>query len=878
MSLAPTYQPDAYEQDIYQAWMQQAVGAYRQQLIHNPNTDLGNTHCILMPPPNLTGKLHAGHTFQHFLMDTLSRVYRQRGVLNLWYPGVDHAGLQLEGVINQLIAKGEFDGELTPEERDPIELKKNNPEKWLELAWRKAQEWRDNQKSQASLIGDTPDWERQLFTLDARAVDMVNRAFVAYWQDGLLYKSSYLISWSVGLQTALSDVAGEIDYQTRKDPLVTFGYKLQSIDYSKSNLDSRCISQLVSYLENHMIYVSTVRPETIFGDVAVAMHPNKFKTMLRQAGLNDIDRHAVAQALATKDLQIWLHVPVLGVANVRLITAKEVEEDFGTGALKITPASDMADYHIFHAYLGGSFPQAIRRDGRLSEICGDLAGLDREEARVEVMHKLLANGYVPLKDQATEIVQVSPPIPISETEYRQADYLQKAELLRKAYPQFEIDWEYEHNVTICERSKTVIEPMISEEFFLSYQHIATSTGKNLQTHGKEGVEQTDFFSKDYKARAVNFLDNIQDWCISRDLIWGHRMPIWYDLDTNPKKIFGKPEENITGLRIQADKPNEPGNWVQEEKILDTWFSSCLWPLSTLDFAQTADYLYLERYTDLGNPTPPVLASHLVIYSTQKQAYLVESITLDDQESYQLPGTKITGRDSVVKTVGSILQKLTSVQADMLKLQYLGRIGYTQSNHSKSEGGRVDSQVVYAVAEEIFDQPESLTMDSQKWQWVSYSDLLSNLDLPWVAVLQQANKLTTQNPNYDLAEFLSFYPTQQLTTARDIFYTWIVRMITVCHYFTGRTPFESLIVTPTILDEKGRKMSKSLGNGLDPVESIHKYSADSLRLALLGGMIPNRNMRMGGALADSLCEKYRNFGNKIWNVARFLESRDNQEAP
>lgn len=284
-------------------------------------------------------------------------------------------------------------------------------------------------------------------------------------------------------------------------------------------------------------------------------------------------------------------------------------------------------------------------------------------------------------------------------------------------------------MTICERSKTVVEPLISEEFFLSYFEPTSREGKTLQELALEGISETKYFSENFRDMGENFVENIHDWVISRDLVWGHSMPVWYNLDTNLEKNFFSASEiggNEDKFRVQPVKPKD-GNWVQETKILDTWFSSCLWPLSTLN--------YLEAIKDV------------------------------------------------------------------------------------------------------------------EWE-----------DIP---------KKVDEGTGHD---FFKYYSTDEMITAREIFYAWVTRMTMLGKYFTGRIPFKKVVITPTIQDEKGRKMSKSLKNGLEPLEAIEKYSSDSLRLALLGGMIPNRNMKMGGKLADALLEKQRNFGNKLWNVARFLESK------
>ncbi len=881
MSLSPTYNPKEFEAKIYSHWQSSGIG--------NPDTQKvsgSETYTLLMPPPNLTGELHAGHAFGHYVMDTLTRIHRQKGEKSLWYPGVDHAGIQLEGVIDKAIKAGEFDEELQsidglPHNKGEIPkyLKNHYPENWLKLAWKRVSLWRDNQAKQSSVLGDAPDYTRNLFTLDDRAIDMVNYAFEQYYKDGLIYKKSYLINWSVGLQTALSDVPEDIGHEKRKDPFVTFGYKL----FSK-------VDTMVVEIEDQL-FVSTVRPETIFADEAVAVHPDRISTELKEIA---------------KLKQLYVQIP-LTQKYIPVILADEVDPNFGTGALKITPAHDLTDYEIFHKYLGGEFEQAVGRDGKLTEICGEFAGMTVEDGRKAVIEKLINGGYVPHK--------------------RDEDGMETNE--------FEIDYGYEHNVTICERSKTIVEPLISEEFFLSYtntfprvpeqkkqqiqsivfdfgdvvfyekkhlmmelifelyglengkhfdweeliiglrsrdfnpyyiefwrqfadeitkdsihidsdylldqwlhfnenpriidgvsdfiqqqkaegraiyyltnrqeqgmigirnhpifelfdgglgdfelgvskpdpeiyqefinrfgidpsqsvfvddrvenietalsigfQTIPFTVGEtdiqrefsnilefhsrgnaqtSLQKLGLEGVQQTQYFPTEFGDLAENYITNIKDWCISRDLIWGHKMPIWYNIDLNPEKKFYTHSEVIQNpelesqISIQPIKPSGLGNWIQEEKILDTWFSSCLWPLSTL----------------------------------------------------------------------------------------------------------------------------------------GYVDYIKGLE----------------------SDFETCYPTQDMITAREIFYAWIVRMTILGKYFTGKIPFENVVITPTIQDEQGKKMSKSLKNGLDPIVGIEKFSSDSMRLAMLGGMIPNRNMRLGGALADRLMEKYRNFGNKVWNVARFLE--------
>ncbi len=1213
MPLSPNYNPKDNENTIYQQWMDAKIGEVDYQnspregwqtqsdgglsvnnegILRDAPNDSGlkksKTHSILMPPPNLTGDLHAGHSFQHYLMDTLSRLARQRGEQNLWFPGVDHAGLQLEGVIDKLIKKGEFDDviikslsklynssdnvifdetntlilpphyrnsnfrmekykgaldsinrkyEFVNIEREnlPKFLKTNFKDIWLECAWSKVNEWRDNQKNQASVLGDTPDYSRSLFTLDEQNIEMVNYAFLRYWQDGLIYKASYLVNWSVGLQTALSDVAGEIEYEKRIDPFVIFEYRLfeqNKIENTPTNAvilskakDPLAIQGKYQPL-NKSILVGTVRPETIFGDYAVAVHPDIF----------DRDYSQFKDLLDQKKLFVQLP---LTDRFVPVILADEVDPNFGSGALKITPANDIVDYNIFNKYIGGEFEGAIGRDGKLTELCSEYSGLKVEEGRRATIKNLVEQGFVPKKvnlNIENEGILRDAQNDNNSKRKEPKDYF-GINFSENINPEdYQVNWNYEHNVTICERTKTVVEPLISEEFFISYHNEFSWTpiskddnvsivnrGKktNLQKLGIEAVKKTNFHSEDYKERGVNFLEGIKDWCISRDLIWGHKMPVWYNLDTNSERKFWSCDEimlnspyqgaggylsskknieeyndkasssfanfgynlkplkkldfpfgkelitrakemskNMTeseklmwinvlssnktsykwikqhivgnyildffcfelGLCVEIDgeshienkeydvertsfletlgikvkrysnievktniegvyqdlmnyikngtlhyiqkkdlkngiqnsnctpqppdrgsstrtvnlnthfaisptKPTIPGNWVQEEKILDTWFSSCLWPLSTLKYKE-----FIENKNEKAN----VILVHggevwdsretyrskiengelnLYWYNSKKNPNKtfksnLENFCIDNKISFikpQLPNktnadyTKwkwvfeqslpfITSETILVgHSLGSMfLTKYLSENKLEFKSAFLVSGGLWKATETnipdfdcnwgisedlellQNYGNKIN--IVHSTDDEVVDYQRSLNL-KEKLPNANYIELDGfghfNCTCNELQDLIVSNFSSTNN----ITDFENFYPTQEMTTGKDIFYQWIVRMTMLSYYFTAEIPYTDLVITPTILDDKGKKMSKSLGNGMDPVAQIDKYSSDSMRMAMLGGMIPDRNIKMGGRLADELCEKYRNFGNKMWNIARFFEYQE-----
>jgi valyl-tRNA synthetase len=816
-----------------------------------------------------------------------------------------------------------------PREDWPQYIKKNHPELWLKFAWQKVNQWRDGQKNQAQILGDTPDYSRELFTLDERANKMVFHAFKKYWQDGLIYKGAYLVNWSIGLQTALSDVSGEIEYEKKVDSFVTFEYRPLRFDLPTLARKEHIplVAKLHDYFDNNPLLVSTVRPETIFGDVAIAIHPDVLTKKLNQSGFS-IDEIAEAKNFIKKgQIGIWFGIKSLGVKEVILILSDKVDPNFGSGTLKVTPASDMVDYGIYNENLdliARDIPHPVNRQGKLTEICGEFAGLTTEEARPLIIKKLIETNYIPKKteeilshlESENDVFEIIP-----DEDFLKLNLQEKYKYLEAAHAEYEINWNYQHNVSICERTKTIIEPLISEEFFLSYKNKASSTAKTLAEHGLEGVDEVNFYSSDYKERAKNFLNNINDWCISRNLLWGHRIPVWYNLDLNPEKKFynfsqliENPELN-KHFQIDQFRPEKYGNWIQEEKIFDTWFSSSLWPLSTLgfyDYEQKKQKLFIVHGGD-SHKTEKDYLDFIKNWNLSPQDYLdidsnwgswkknlqknfndshVQVIypSFPDKLNAKYEAWKIWFEKILIQTETNNLSLLGHSLGGNFLIKYLSEndlkiknlyliasclnIGdfITNDDFSKISQNCENIKIYHSKDDKIVDFKIAKILKEKlpKAKLFEFENKGHFVEKDFVELKNQVEKDLKIEPTTD---FEKFYPTQEMVTAKEIFYLWIVRMIVLGKYFTGQIPFQSLIITPTILDEKGKKMSKSLGNGLEPVEAINKFSSDSLRMAMLGGMIPNRNMKMGGRIADELMEKYRNFGNKVWNVARFLENKD-----
>jgi valyl-tRNA synthetase/predicted alpha/beta hydrolase family esterase/ribosomal protein S18 acetylase RimI-like enzyme len=1035
-----------------------------------------------------------------------------------------------------------------PKEELASFIKQNYPDLWLDLAWGKVNSWRDSQKIQQKLLGDTPDYNRQLFTLDPAANKMVNFAFKKYWEDGLLYKSSYLINWSVGLQTALSDVSGEIEYQKRIDPFVSFEYQFKRLEIKSKNLQAKFTNLIDNFLKKPDLWLrlklSTVRPETKFTDLAVAMHPDKFVDYInleifenQKINFDQKLAQEFLEKIFLEEIELFYHIPALDTFEVKLVFSEKVDSNFGTGIVKITPGHDLFDYQLYKELVendklpANAIQTCIDRSGKLKkEFCHEFTGLTVEQGRLAVIKKLAETGFIPVKKEfknfKSQILKhISTNLQNQSFNVKNFSYEEGQkklqEILGEEGQKLEIDWNYEHNVSICERTKTVIEPLISEEFFLSYKTKVNSTNKNLQEYGLEGIQEIEFFSSDYKQRATNFVENINDWCISRNLIWGHKIPVWYNLDLNPEKKFYNFKQFTSNQKIQktdkngnlvsffvqdcfwvdSEKPQKSGNWVQEEKILDTWFNSCLWPLSTLNYLEYLEQKeqivvigggdsfdsYQEYFENLKTRKPKIdekketsWKENLKI-NLEKENFSVYLAKMPSKENAKYEEWKIWFEKILEFLSPKLLQNLSLVGHSLggiFLIKYLSENNLSVKNlylvsapfskcgdfvlntdlsnlekncqninfyHSKDDEvvdysefdfykksfrvakffefedcghflqtsfpelekeiskPKIDIEINYA---KVKDFQEIHKILSQSWLiylpnskinltkekinfflenensseyikkiiendqnqnkfilkaefegqilgFLIYKKITNHkIEIEELNVLTEFQskqvgrklllKLLENYPNIQKisllvvkynqkaenfykrigfrkgefcldkaidfngeaveipqfymnlekdditlaknylqskikikTDFERFYPTNEMITAKEIFYVWIVRMIILAKYFTKNIPFKKVIITPTILDEKGFKMSKSLGNGLDPATAINEFSSDSLRVSMLSTMIPNRNVKMGGKIAQEQMLKYRNFGNKLWNIARFFENQESQ---
>ncbi|MDO5713622.1 MAG: valine--tRNA ligase [Tissierellia bacterium] len=580
-NLNKTYDPKEFEDRIYKEWMD---GKY----FHAEVDRNKKPYTIMMPPPNVTGNLHMGHALNNTIQDILIRWKRMDGYSALWLPGTDHASISTEAkVVEKIKEDGKSKEEL-------------GREGFLEEAWAWTDKYGGNIKNQLKKLGVSCDWDRDRFTLDKMLSNAVEEVFIQLYEKDLIYRGDRIINWCPSCETAISDA--EVEHEEQDGHIWTFDYPME---------------------EGGALQIATTRPETIPGDLAVAVNPED-------------ERY--------RDL-IGKHI-ILPMMNRRIpiIADSYVDMEFGTGAVKITPSHDPNDFEVGERHGLGQC-KVMTLDGHMSEEAGPYAGMERYECRKQIIK----------------------------------DFEEKGLLVKV---------EHHHNaVGHCERCKTTIEPLISKQWFVKMEPLAKPALEAYKNGDLRFVPSR--FGKIY----THWLENIKDWCISRQLWWGHRLPVYYCEDCDETIVSKEKIETCScGHKV-----------VQDPDTLDTWFSSALWPFSTLGWPEeTEDYKY-------------------------------------------------------------------------------------------------------------------------------------------------------------------FYPTDVLITGYDIIFFWVIRMVFSALEQTGELPFKDVFLTGLVRDELGRKMSKSLGNGIDPLDVIDHYGADALRFTLVTGNSPGNDMRF----YMERVEANRNFANKLWNAARFV---------
>ena len=582
--LAEKYNPKDFEESLYNEW--EKNGYFK------PSMDkTKKSYTIVMPPPNVTGKLHMGHALDAALQDLLIRYKRMQGYNTLWVPGTDHAALSTEA---KIVAQMKEEG-----------LKKSDlgRAKFLERAWDWTRLYGGTIVNQQKKLGCSCDWSRARFTLDEGLSKAVYTAFKRLYEKGYIYKGKRMINYCTGCHTSISDA--EIEYKEEATHLWHIKYQIKDSD--------------------EYLVVATTRPETMLGDTAVAVHPD-----------DERYTHLIGKTVV---------LPIMN-KEIPIVADTYVEKEFGTGAVKITPAHDPNDYQ---AGLDHDLPiiEVFNEDLIMNDLCPEYAGMNIYEAREKIVEKLSEIGA-----------------------------LLKIE-------------DYTHNVAKCDRCHTTIEPRISDQWFVKMSEIAKPAIDAVKN------DEVRFIPKRYEKTFFNWMDNIKDWCNSRQIWWGHQLPVYYCDDCGEIVVLDK----------MPDKCPKCGctHLTRDEDTLDTWFSSALWPFSTLGWPENTE------------------------------------------------------------------------------------------------------------------------------------------------------------------DFKTFYPTNTLVTGYDIIQAWVSRMIYSGLEHTGKKPFHNVLIHGIVRDSQGRKMSKSLGNGIDPIEIIEKYGTDSLRFSLILGITAGNDIRYMPEKLDNAS----NFANKLWNASKFV---------
>ncbi len=578
------YDAEAIETRLYDWWVREGFFEAGKDLSKKPYT-------IVMPPPNVTGVLHLGHALDNTNQDMLIRFKRMQGYDALWVPGTDHAGIATQTRVEAKIM-----------EESGTTRHDLGREKFVERVWSWKEEYANVIRSQVRRLGASVDWSRERFTMDPGLSDAVREVFVRLYEDGLIYRGDYIINWCPRCGTALSDI--EVEYEEKQSALYEVDYPFASGEGS--------------------LTVATTRPETMFGDVAVAVHPED-------------ERYAHLIGKALKLPFVDREIPV--------IADEYVDPEFGTGAVKITPAHDPNDFEVGQRHHLPSI-NVMTKEGKLNHHAGEFAGMERFAARKAVVEALKSHGQLREKGHV-------------------------------------------HSVGHCERCGTVVEPWLSTQWFVKMKPLAEPAMEAVNVGDIRFVP--DRFAKIYQ----HWLENIRDWCISRQLWWGHRIPAWYCDDCGETTVARETPASCTHCGS--------AHLHQDEDVLDTWFSSALWPFSTMGWPKNSN------------------------------------------------------------------------------------------------------------------------------------------------------------------DFARYFPTNVLSTGFDIIYFWVARMIFTSLYFTKQPPFQDVLIHGLVRDAQGRKFSKSLGNGIDPMDVISKYSADALRFMLVTGASMGQDMRFYMERVDAA----QSLVTKIWNAARFV---------
>jgi len=779
MSEVPkAYEPQAVEEKWYDFWLKQNC------FVANP-ASVKPAYSIVIPPPNVTGMLHMGHVLNNTIQDILSRKARMDGKEVLWLPGTDHAGIATQAVVEKTLRK-----QGVMKHRDDL-----GREKFLEHVWA----WKEKHGGiiiqQLKKLGCSCDWTRERFTMDPEYSRCVQKVFVELYQKGLIYRGKRMVNWDPAARTALSDE--EVEMTETKGHLWHLKYPL---------LDAG--GQPVC---DEFVIVATTRPETMLGDEAVAVNPND-------------ERYT--RLIGRKLLLPLQNKPIPVIAD------DFVDPKFGTGCVKVTPAHDPNDYAMAMRH---SLPLTvvIGPDGRMTrEAGGDFTGLDRAEARKAVV-----------------------------------EHLEKLGLLLKVE-------DYVHNVGHSQRSGVPIEPYLSEQWFLKYPSVekatecVTGSADGLPASGAGAVPQMRFHPDRWAKTYAHWMGNLRDWCISRQLWWGHRVPVWYNEEARAKLSKSVPIIELSGNELAGAKIKElrasAWEFAERHSFLNHTFRNDETGWAILVRPASLEHAFVH-------PGPANIKAVAALPEIIRTAVKLGTLWhLPANEHFKCVHLFV----AAARVAGELFQVKITVKEHLsgqkLYDHHLYKVNAPDGKSPvpaavASEPTRPTSSAHILVSDLFADVNTDTTLvrcqlESPGEGWSQDPDVLDTWFSSWLwpfATMGWPEKTPTLQ---------KFYPTTDLVTGPDIIFFWVARMIMAGYEFMGDLPFRNVYFTGIIRDKQGRKMSKSLGNSPDPLELIAKYGADALRF----GTMRSAPLGQDVLFDEKDVELGRNFCNKLWNACRFRQ--------
>ena len=808
--LPKAYDPSKYEDGIYEKWE-------KSGLFDPDNLGLdekAKPYAISMPPPNVTGVLHMGHAAMLAIEDILTRFHRMKGERALWVPGTDHAAIATQTKVEKIIKE---------EGTDRHELGR---EKFLERVRQFAQESHDTIEKQIKKMGSSCDWSREAYTLDEVRTKAVRTVFKMMYDDGLIYRGDRIVNWCPRCHSTLAD--DEVEYKEQKTKFYTFKY---SSDFPFT--------------------IATTRPETKLGDTAVAVNPKD-------------ERYK-------KFIGTEYEVSFVGVKlKLKIIADREVDMEFGTGALGVTPAHSHVDWQMAESH-GLDIIKVINEDGNIHEGFGEFSGKNVKQARKMIVKKLKESGLM------------------------------------------EKEEEVDNKLSLCYRCDTPIEPLPSLQWFIDVQKkIERRENKSIKELSIEAVKSGVFgrdkikivperFEKNY----FNWMDNLRDWCISRQILFGHQVPVWYKEKENSESVkvcfmrHGQTDWNVKSImqgQTETDL-NETGKKQANEKkkaidefnpdvIISSPLKRCL---NTVKIAVgdkykiiTDDRLKERYYGEIeGMHIDEIKEKHPDLKSFTKNGlpYLMEcpggetyeEVYARTEEVIREVTEKYKGKKVLIISHGD---PLDMAEAVIMGKDWKEGVGSWHDNTRCVEiNFSLNSKKELASSSEQEKEAYVGVEEPKGEGWVQDTDTLDTWfssglwTFSTLAGSPDQIKIEDGKLVVDSEDFRNFHPTSVLETGYDILFFWIARMIIMTTYAVGDIPFQDVYLHGLVKDEKGKKMSKSVGNTIDPLDMIKKYGTDATRLSLVIGSTPGNDMN----LSEDKVAGYRNFANKLWNMSRFIIS-------